>query len=140
VFKNAFNITGLYLRIKTNQNEKNERMMNKQKLQMVDPSKEAEVDFAIEVKGFYLWLRYKHILKDINLAFHASKISCIIETSGSGKSKLIRSINRINDENGEFTTEGGTLMENKSVFSKEVDVAKLRTEIGVVFPKKTVFS
>jgi phosphate transport system ATP-binding protein len=115
-------------------------MMNKQKLQMVDPSKEAEVDFAIEVKGFYLWLRYKHILKDINLAFHASKISCIIETSGSGKSTLIRSINRINDENGEFTTEGGTLMENKSVFSKEVDVAKLRTEIGVVFPKKTVFS
>ena len=93
----------------------------------------------ITVESLQVWIKDNHILDDISINVPKNKITCIIGPSGSGKSTLIRSINRINDEVEGITTLGNINLNKESILHKNVDVASLRTKIGMVFQKPCVF-
>ncbi|WP_083932931.1 phosphate ABC transporter ATP-binding protein [Gillisia sp. CAL575] len=93
----------------------------------------------IEIKNFQVWINENHILDDIQLSIPKNEITCIIGPSGSGKSTLIRSINRINDDVTGLNTQGEIIFNGLSINEKDVDVAQLRTQIGMVFQKPCVF-
>jgi len=108
--------------------------------ELKDSSVTTECEFpVVTVSGFNVSIHKTNILKDINLQVPKNQITCIIGPSGSGKSTLIRSINRINDDLAGFEKEGEIHFQHTSIFKKNIDVANLRKDIGMVFQKPCVF-
>ncbi|RKS42830.1 phosphate transport system ATP-binding protein [Gillisia mitskevichiae] len=96
-------------------------------------------DKIIQIKDLQIWINESRILNNITLSIPKNEITCIIGPSGSGKSTLIRSINRINDEVPGISTQGEIIFNGLSINNKNIDLAQLRTQIGMVFQKPCVF-
>lgn len=94
---------------------------------------------AISLRNLDAWFADSHVLRHINLDFRKNQINCIIGPSGSGKSTLIRSINRINDDTGNYHATGEIIWQQGNILASDVDLANLRTQIGMVFQKPCVF-
>lgn len=75
------------------------------------------------------------VLKDINLEVSENDVISIIGPSGSGKSTFLRCLNLI-----EKPTAGNIYFENKKINDKNIDINKLREEIGMVFQNFNLFS
>ena len=79
------------------------------------------------------------VLKDINVMIQPKEVVVVIGPSGSGKSTFLRCINQL-----ETITAGHVLIEGLDTTDKNVDINKVRTEVGMVFqhfnlfPHKTV--
>ena len=79
------------------------------------------------------------VLKDINVTIQPKEVVVVIGPSGSGKSTFLRCINQL-----ETITSGHILIEGLDTTDKNVDINKVRTEVGMVFqhfnlfPHKTV--
>lgn len=81
----------------------------------------------------------KHALKKLGLTVLENEIMALIGPSGCGKSTFLRCINRMNDliEGTRFV---GTLkVDGQNVYDPEVDVVRLRKEVGMVFQKPNPF-
>jgi phosphate transport system ATP-binding protein len=113
--------------------------MNKQASKIALPNTHIQSESCMSVSNFHVWIKEAHILNNIQLNFPENKITCIVGPSGSGKSTLIRSLNRINDDVQGLTTKGKVLFEGQDIYDKCVDVAKLRSEVGMVFQKPCIF-
>ncbi len=80
------------------------------------------------------------VLKNISLPIEANKVTAFIGPSGCGKSTLLRCINRMNDEiPGARITKGRICLHGEDIHGPDVDVVKLRSEVGMVFQKSNVF-
>lgn len=108
-------------------------------LRIVQSEGRGEKTAAAGLSSFDAWFGAMHVLRDINVAFRGNCINCLVGPSGSGKSTLIRSINRMNDEVEGYTCSGAIYVGGRNILDNSVDVAKLRTEIGMVFQKPCVF-
>ncbi|MGO1437388.1 MAG: amino acid ABC transporter ATP-binding protein [Candidatus Corynebacterium faecigallinarum] len=74
-------------------------------------------------------------LKDINLDIPAGQVVVVLGPSGSGKSTLCRTINRLETiDSGEIHINGELLPEEGK------DLARLRSEVGMVFQSFNLFS
>ena len=76
-----------------------------------------------------------HVLKDINLDVGKGEVLVIIGPSGSGKSTLCRTINRL-----ETIDSGEILIDGKPLPKEGKDLAKMRSELGMVFQQFNLFS
>jgi phosphate transport system ATP-binding protein len=94
---------------------------------------------VVETKNFDFWYGEKQALLDINMKMPAGQITAIIGPSGCGKSTLLRSINRLNDLLDDVRIEGDILLNNDSIYSRNVDVIELRKRMGMVFQKSNPF-
>ncbi|MEF3244369.1 MAG: phosphate ABC transporter ATP-binding protein PstB [Caldisericaceae bacterium] len=93
----------------------------------------------VEVKNLNAYTKKQHILKNINLEFEEKSVTAIIGPSGCGKSTFLRSLNRMNDFFEDITIEGSVLIDGKNIYDKDVDVYKLRKQVGMVFQKPNPF-
>lgn len=88
----------------------------------------------VEINGVNKWYGENHVLNDINLTVHRGETVVIIGPSGSGKSTLCRSINRLETiDEGEIRIDGVKLPEEGA------DLAKLRSDVGMVFQSFNLF-
>ncbi len=77
----------------------------------------------------------KEVLKGVNLNVKQGEVISIIGPSGSGKSTLLRCINLLEEPtNGDITFKGTSLL------NQDVDVAKMRSQIGMVFQHFNLFA
>ncbi len=74
----------------------------------------------------------KTVLRDINLEVATGELLVIIGPSGSGKSSLLRCINRLND-----IASGSILLDGQSIH--ELPVTELRCKVGMIFQKTAAF-
>jgi polar amino acid transport system ATP-binding protein len=89
---------------------------------------------AIEFKSVNKWFGQLHVLQDVNLAVDPGEVIVVCGPSGSGKSTLIRSVNRL-----EPIEQGEILVFGQSVTGRDVNLVKLRTEVGMVFQSFNLF-
>ena len=68
------------------------------------------------------------------LAIFNHEILAVIGPANSGKSSLIRSINRMIDLNPRAHVEGEILFDGANIYHPSFDVHELRTRIGMIFP------
>ena len=74
----------------------------------------------------------KTVLRDISLEVAQAELLVVIGRSGSGKSSLLRCINRLNDiETGSITLDGRDI--------RAMPVTELRRKVGMIFQKSTAF-
>ncbi|MBQ7535411.1 MAG: amino acid ABC transporter ATP-binding protein [Stomatobaculum sp.] len=74
-------------------------------------------------------------LKDVNAVIQKGEIISIIGPSGTGKSTLLRCINRL-----ETPTSGSILVDGTDITQKSCNLPKLRQKMGMVFQNFNLFS
>ncbi|HJV55984.1 MAG TPA: amino acid ABC transporter ATP-binding protein, partial [Methylomirabilota bacterium] len=89
---------------------------------------------AIEFKGVNKWFGEHHVLTDVDLQVDAGEVIVVCGPSGSGKSTLIRCVNRL-----EPVQQGAISVHGQSITGDEVNLVKLRTEVGMVFQSFNLF-
>ena len=93
----------------------------------------------ISVKDMCLWYGEHQALKNINIEIPEKSITAFIGPSGCGKSTFLKTLNRMNDLIANVKITGELKYDGADIFSREVDVNRLRKEIGMVFQKPNPF-
>ena len=93
----------------------------------------------ISVKDMCLWYGEHQALKNINIEIPEKSITAFIGPSGCGKSTFLKTLNRMNDLIANVKITGEVKYDGADIFSREVDVNRLRKEIGMVFQKPNPF-
>lgn len=93
----------------------------------------------LEVKALNLYYDQKRALNEVSLKIPEKKVTAFIGPSGCGKSTLLRCFNRMNDLVDGCRIEGQILMDSNNIYAKDVDVAELRRQVGMVFQKPNPF-
>lgn len=73
------------------------------------------------------------VLRKVNLEICACERLAIIGPASSGKTTLLRSLNRLNDLNPSFSYSGRILLDGHDIYGPDVDVPSLRRRIGMVY-------
>jgi len=87
----------------------------------------------IVVEDFSAFFDGAPVLRNINLEICERERLAIIGPASSGKTTFLRSLNRLNDLNANFTKTGRILLDGQDIFGGAVDVAALRRRIGMVY-------
>jgi polar amino acid transport system ATP-binding protein len=82
----------------------------------------------IRIEDIHKWFWDFHVLKGITENINKGEVVVICGPSGSGKSTFIRCINRI-----EEVQQGTIHVEGKNRSTSDLDINKLRADIGMVF-------
>jgi ABC-type polar amino acid transport system ATPase subunit len=90
---------------------------------------------AIEFKRVNKWFGKLHVLRDIDLSIASGEVVVVCGPSGSGKSTLIRCVNVL-----ERIQQGDIVVLDQSVTAPGLNLAKLRTRVGMVFQQFNLFA
>ncbi len=77
-------------------------------------------------------------LRDISLEIPANQITVIFGPAGSGKSSLLRTLNRLNDLADVSHHTGSVRIDDEDIFNPALDVIQLRRKVGMVFARPVV--
>ena len=77
----------------------------------------------------------KEVLKDINLDVFPGEVVSVIGSSGSGKSTMLRCINKLEEADG-----GEIYFDNVNILDEKTNINKLRENIGMVFQSFNLFN
>jgi phosphate transport system ATP-binding protein len=100
------------------------------------------VDSAdVAVRTIALSLRYgtRQALSGVDLAVPKRRITALIGPSGSGKSSLLRCLNRLNDEIADARVDGRVLIGDTDAYAKDTLLHDLRRRVGMVFQRPNPF-
>jgi len=103
------------------------------------PDLPAGVEIALELRSLSLWYGTRRALEAVSFGVPVRKITALIGPSASGKSSLLRCLNRLNDELPECRVEGEVLLGGANIYAKDVVVHELRRRVGMVFQKPNPF-
>lgn len=95
----------------------------------------------LELKNFSLSLQGKRILESISFSLQAGEIIFILGASGSGKSSLLRSINRLHPLSAQDASRNnaqGIYFKGDDI--QTLDILALRRQIGMVLQKPAAFA
>lgn len=98
-------------------------------------------DFVLEINKLNLLANEgtNQILKNINIKIPEFSVVAIIGPSGSGKSSLLRSINKTSFEEGNYEFTGEIKYRGFDVLNGKIPVEWLRTQIGTVLQRPVMF-
>ncbi|WP_220752350.1 amino acid ABC transporter ATP-binding protein [Apilactobacillus xinyiensis] len=89
----------------------------------------------IKVSNLYKQYGDNHVLKGVDLEIQDNEVVVIIGPSGSGKSTLLRTLNRL-----EEPTSGSVVVHGEDIAKKDVNIDKVREQIGMVFQHFNLFN
>lgn len=97
--------------------------------------------YIISFSDLNLWNKEKtrHILKNVNFSIRTNTVTGIIGPSGSGKSCLLKCINKSNFDDDKYIHGGRLMYKNIDIFNKRFSTELLRIQIGMVFQKPILF-
>ena len=87
----------------------------------------------IEIKDLTISYGTKVVVEKLNIDIYQNEVLAIIGPANSGKSSLLRSINRMTDFNNEVKVQGQILLDGQNIFDDE-DSTFLRRRVGMVSP------
>ena len=94
---------------------------------------------ALTVKDLKLYYGEKMALKSINMTIPKQRVTAFIGPSGCGKSTLLRCFNRMNDLVDGVRIEGEIMLHDRNIYDRNIDIAALRRQVGMVFQKPNPF-
>lgn len=94
---------------------------------------------TLEIRNVNSYYGPKQVLFNINLTIQERTVTAFMGPSGCGKSTLLRCINRMNDLVSNFRFQGEIIYKNSNLYAREIEVTKLRRDIGMVFQKPNPF-
>ncbi|VAW36755.1 Phosphate transport ATP-binding protein PstB (TC 3.A.1.7.1) [hydrothermal vent metagenome] len=98
-----------------------------------------EKNTVFKIGNLNAWYGKNHVLKGIEVAMQANKVTALIGPSGCGKSTFLRCLNRMNDFIRDFRLEGNILLRGEDLYSPDIDPMDIRRQIGMVFQRPNPF-
>ena len=93
----------------------------------------------LEARGLNFFYGKTRSLHEVSIPFKRNGITALIGPSGCGKSTLLRALNRIYALYAGQRAEGEILLDGDNILDRGVDLATLRSRIGMVFQQPTPF-
>ena len=93
----------------------------------------------LESKDLHLYYGETEALKGIDMKIYQNEITALIGPTGCGKSTFLKTLNRMNDLVPNVRITGDVTLKGKNILDKDVDVTKLRRQVGMVFQKANPF-
>ncbi len=90
----------------------------------------------IKVENLCVFYGTLRPLRNVSFDVNGFEILAVIGPANSGKTSLLRTLNRLNDENPIFRKEGKVLLDGVDIYEK-MDLATLRKKIGMIFALPT---
>jgi len=94
---------------------------------------------ALATRDLHLYYGPAHALDGITLELPRRRITALIGPSGCGKTTLLRCFNRMNDAVDAVRVTGEVLVDGLDVYRPDVDLERLRKQVGMVFQKSNPF-
>jgi phosphate transport system ATP-binding protein len=94
---------------------------------------------VLRIRRFDFAYGSKLTLQDISLDIESNCVTAIIGSSGCGKSTFLKSLNRVAELEGNIRVRGRIEFLGKSIYAKDVNVNRLRRQIGMVFQRPNPF-
>jgi phosphate transport system ATP-binding protein len=91
------------------------------------------------VQNVSIWYSAFKAVTDVTMPIYENEITAFIGSSGSGKSTVLRSFNRMNDLVPGARLEGEMHYRGESLYGKDVSATAVRRRIGMVFQKPNPF-
>jgi phosphate transport system ATP-binding protein len=79
------------------------------------------------------------VLTDVNIDFRPGKITALLGPTGSGKSTMLRTLNRMNDKISGYRRDGDVTLDGVSIWSPAVHPMALRRRVGMLFQRPNPF-
>jgi phosphate transport system ATP-binding protein len=89
----------------------------------------------IRLEGLSCWYGEQQALRSLSLEIHAHEIFGLMGPAKSGKSTLMRLLNRLSDLIPGLRVEGRILLDEENILDPACDVVALRRRVGLVLPK-----
>jgi phosphate transport system ATP-binding protein len=93
----------------------------------------------LEAKGLSFFYGKTQALHGIDLQFKRHAVTALMGPSGCGKSTLLRALNRIYALYPGQRADGQILLDGVNILDNGVDLARLRSQVGMVFQQPTPF-
>ncbi|HJT99203.1 MAG TPA: phosphate ABC transporter ATP-binding protein, partial [Rhodanobacteraceae bacterium] len=106
---------------------------------VVAPASRGDAEIALDLRALSLWYGARRALDAVSFGVPARRITALVGPSGSGKSSLLRCLNRLNDEHAECRVEGDVLLAGTSIYGDGIAVHDLRRRVGMVFQRPNPF-
>ncbi len=92
----------------------------------------------LSICNLNIWYDDKQILKSVSFEVQRQQVTAFIGPTNSGKSALVRCINRLNDFTPDFKFTGSVLFNGSPLYAMQ-DATVIRKRIGMVFRKPILF-
>ncbi len=94
---------------------------------------------ALKVRNLSCYYGDKKAVDSVSMDIYQGQITAIIGPSGCGKSTFIKALNRISELEAAVRFEGTVEFFGQDIFSRGVNLNRLRRQIGMVFQKPNPF-
>jgi phosphate transport system ATP-binding protein len=95
---------------------------------------------ALRVTDLSFYYSSHKAIEAVSMDIYQGKVTAIIGPSGCGKSTFIKALNRIGELEGKVRVEGRVEFFGQDIYSRRVNLNRLRRQIGMVFQKPNPFS
>ncbi|NPV82016.1 MAG: phosphate ABC transporter ATP-binding protein [Candidatus Aminicenantes bacterium] len=92
----------------------------------------------LRVENLNVFYGQNQVLKNISLALPDNRITVIIGPSGCGKTTLLKSLNRLLDEQEGVRVEGRVLLDGQDIYQPGADITLIRKRMGLLSQKPQV--
>jgi len=86
----------------------------------------------ISVQNLNVHIDNQHILKDISINIPNKKVTSIIGPSGCGKTTLLKTFNRLLDNNANVQVDGKVLVDGENIYDPAAEVTHIRKKMGLL--------
>ena len=97
------------------------------------------VEIKMEAKGLDFFYGKVQSLHGVSIPFADGTVTALIGPSGCGKSTLLRALNRIYALYPGQVAKGEINLDGQNILDKNMDLAQLRSRVGMVFQQPTPF-
>ena len=109
------------------------------RLQAEQQVQSAPGEVIFDMRNVSIWYSAFKAVTDVSMQIHEHEITAFIGSSGSGKSTVLRSLNRMNDLVPGARLDGEVSYRRVPLYGKEVSPIAVRRRIGMVFQKPNPF-
>ncbi len=101
--------------------------------------RELSQDTAIRMRGLSVFAGQKALVDSVSLTFPHQRITAIVGPTGSGKTTVLRSINRMHDHSPTLAVRGDVSIGDIEVYAPDVNLRALRRRVGMLFQRANPF-
>jgi phosphate transport system ATP-binding protein len=106
---------------------------------LINPESSETTEIALRIENLNCYYGRRRAVEGICMDVNPQQVTAIIGPSGCGKSTFLKAINRISELESDARYEGTIEFFGQNVFDPQVNLNRLRRQIGMVFQKPNPF-
>jgi phosphate transport system ATP-binding protein len=93
----------------------------------------AHAETKLDVRDLHVWYGRRHAVRGVSFDVTERKTVAFIGATGSGRSAILRALNRLHDLDASARVEGSVKIDGTEMLGQSADPAALRRRVGMIF-------